>query len=739
MGVLQTIGTGITTLADNVWNGVQTAVTGTVSTIGTVVDTTGQLISTVGTTIGNGVMTVADTVGVGDVIRNGINTVTTFAGNVRDTAVNAYMKARNGLQNIVAYAQENGLWNTIHDLFTNPSGVWNGENNQPGEPQPGVIIQPWMHYRGHLTYYESPYSLTANADMGAVNSVQEAQRTLQGLTRNRIAFGEFTQWAVYDRLAMMYEHAGYDPGMPSTAYQVNGNRKFAGSTTPAYTEQEPLRKYVHETGNGVYKWNQSEQNKSILKRNVAPIGQFEEIPTLSPLAPFTRAPSPKVAQYANYYAYNRTHLPIADLEWRKGFRHIFITRPECYICAIGNQLSTQCYNDEIFYTSWSRMPHISMLLSPNYVTCVNSNDPRFRDNFNYLLSNRVMGLSSPGFNLEQVNTQKSTRGSTVMPGSYVKDQGGHNMSLEFRDTKNLEVFECLRIWMKYIEFVYSGRFASSYNRYEPTNTYQYTTNSSHNYDQDSRRIRLGGTDMRKYLHPYDRALDYCATIFDIVTNETGTKILYWCKYVGVYPINCTPTALSTSSNEAITNEMKFSTTFYYQAKIEMQNKSLVEFNYNAGLVNELGQPYNSVMGISMPFLLRDDYVPNVSMTNINTNYVGAAGMFTGRPYIVLNAEHNPIANRTAYIPQLRFASLNTDYISNLMNNDITMTLHETSTVREPRVAIRESKDITYYGEEQNLENTNVTYQTAELNNRTGATQYDRYVEEQNHLNRIRQR
>jgi hypothetical protein len=54
------------------------------------------------------------------------------------------------------------------------------------------------------------------------------------------------------------------------------------------------------------------------------------------------------------------------------------------------------------------------------------------------------------------------------------------------------------------------------------------------------------------LHPYDRALDYCASLFDIVTNESGTKILYWCKYYGIYPIQATPSGLTNTNNSPLT-------------------------------------------------------------------------------------------------------------------------------------------------------------------------------------------
>lgn len=486
-----------------------------------------------------------------------------------------------------------------------------------------------------------------------------------------------------ERYATKLDHMHYDRNQYASpagsnshsteGYQSNGMRRFQGSTTPLYTDEEIVKKEIFGLEDGLYKHEQKHAGGAR---------------PLSVLDPFFRPDQPWYPQYSTLYAYNRTKLPMADLEWRKGFRHIFITRPECYIMARGNKLSEQCVYDEEFYTAYLRMPHICELLSPSYVTD-QPGSPRYKDNFNYLLSNRVMGMTPLGTEIEQIQTMvRSTVGASVTPGGHVSNDYGNSLTLNFRDTKNLEVYECFRLWMRYISNVYRGKFACSFNDYQESNNYNFSgiaDDGSSIIDTGSGKIPISNTG---HLHPYDRALDYCCTIFDIVTNETGTKILYWCKYIGAYPMSANPGGLNTSNmNEAIIGEQQCSVRFYYQGKEEYKNRSLVEFNFNAGIVDELGNPSTEEMKQSIPFLLRENYKPPNEQANEyqNMNYIGAAGMWTGRPYIVIgkHANHMRPEKRSGinhtYCPYLRFMPVQ-DITANRMNVNIIKVTPETNAI-----------------------------------------------------------
>jgi hypothetical protein len=236
------------------------------------------------------------------------------------------------------------------------------------------------------------------------------------------------------------------------------------------------------------------------------------------------------------------------------------------------------------------------------------------------------------------------------------------------------VYECLRLWIRYIANIYDGTFASSYNNYSYYNTYGDLVSSG-----EGEASSFEGYGVMNKIHPYDRALDYCSTIFDIITNESGTKIVYWCKYIGVYPVSVTQSGLTDSMNKALDNEQTVSTRFYYQGKEEYKMKSLVEFNYNAGVLDSLGHPLNGAKwNVSHPYLIRQSTNPDklgyVNPNSMKMDYIGAAGMFTGRPYCVLRKGQNrlmPNGNvREIITPQLRFMALQNEKLNRYMNGNI---------------------------------------------------------------------
>lgn len=403
-------------------------------------------------------------------------------------------------------------------------------------------------------------------------------------------------------------------------------------------------------------------------------------PPVSPLHPFTRLGEKDnqfTAQEAIFNTYNRTKTPIADIEWRKGFRHIFITRPECYLMYNNNGigLCDQAYYDDDFSSAYTRMPHIIKLLSPWYVSGTFPTKSPTNSNWNFLLSNRVQGLSvAPTTMTINENVSKSTEGYTVTPAMHVESRQGSTIDLTFRDTKNLEVFETARLWMLYMYKRKKGIFAPPYNGYQKTNGYVegIGENGLAFGSVDPGRLAFGGGNSfdPKYTryHPYDRALEYCASLYDIITNETGTKILYWCKYYGIYPTSVSPT-LANENNGPIT-ELTTSITFKYHYRLENSNKTLVEFNHDAGLTDDIGKVNKSVTSESMSFLLRDEYDDPVMK-----KYIGAAGMFTGSPYIVMQLSRpDPLdKSNTIAVPNLRFMNVIDNTLDGAINMGITNT------------------------------------------------------------------
>lgn len=444
--------------------------------------------------------------------------------------------------------------------------------------------------------------------------------------------------------------------------------KFSAATTHINPTNNPESRHILEAGmlsNYLEDNTYSEEEQTIVK------------PPTTPIHPFFRMNDvldPNLADVSLYNAYNRTQLPVADIEWRKGFRYIFFTRPECYLMYRNRgekALCEQAFYDEDFQSAWTRVPYIIRMLSPHYVSGSFPENPSDA-NWNFLLSNRVQGLSvQPSTLSYNENVAKSIEGFTIMPGAIVDSRQGSSIELSFRDTKRLDVYEFARLWMLYIYKRKKGIFIPPYNGYKFRNGFleMPTTETTDENDKNIPGINMmsrdHGDNINTYYtryHPYDRALEYCASLYDIVTNETGTKILYWCKYYGIYPTNVAP-GLNNSKNGPIT-ELDTSITFKYHYRLENTNKILVEFNHDAGLTDDIGRIKEGEITNSIPFLLRNDY-----SNSVLKQYQGAAGMFTGPPYIVMmQTRGDPLHKDTRIVePMLRFMDLDEFRMDNKLN------------------------------------------------------------------------
>lgn len=396
---------------------------------------------------------------------------------------------------------------------------------------------------------------------------------------------------------------------------------------------------------------------------------YAEAPT-SPLHPFTRM-DPHIARKANLRSYNRFHIPVADLEFRKGFRHIFITRPECYIMS-DEGLSDQAKYDEDFASIYDRMPHILKLLSPRYVSSANNlSADDLNHNWNFLLTNRVLGMSEETIENSMLDgVTKSSHNFTVSLGGIQSSGKEGSLSLSFRDTKYFEIFELIRMWMLYISKRHIGIFAPPYNGYV----------KSHN-DFDIGAAVSANKNMYITCHPYDRAIEYPCTIFDIITDEADSKILQYNTYIGVYPYQMTLPLQNDAAN-AITSEARITVGFKYACKITNNTKYLVQFNYNAGITDCMGRP-SEFTKEALPFLLKTKY--EECDNKLLENYIGAASMFTGSPYIVMGASGlDPIhGSQIVYSPYLKFApvtAVDINYAANLGITNIDSISKSTSVV-----------------------------------------------------------
>lgn len=395
----------------------------------------------------------------------------------------------------------------------------------------------------------------------------------------------------------------------------------------------------------------------------------------SPIAPFAggirdtyRDPF-SLARMAISTSLNCFRMPMVDLERPKMFRNIFISRPECYIMShsFGStgdstyMLSEQCYNDDDFASSYAMFPHVAKLLSPSYV-CDMSLDG-INSNWNWLLTNRLLTLDSrQGSQIKTTNNTKSTIGSSIVTGGFTNIYEPKTFTATFRDTRHLDVYEMIRMWMLYISKTTRGELTPSYNDYQFRNEFIQCKGQS-----AGSKIQLKDENFY-HLHPYDRAIDYACTFFDIICDESNTKVVNWSKYYGCFPINVSVSGLTNEKSKfALEGEVTVNVTFQYQCVRENVNMNLVEFNYNAGIVDKLGRTISTMVEKCQQrvshYIVRDHSKDGDLPFS---KYRGPGNMFTGTPFIMMgdgtispDSTHDNMSRVIA--PYLFFLPISTGY------------------------------------------------------------------------------
>ena len=429
--------------------------------------------------------------------------------------------------------------------------------------------------------------------------------------------------------------------IPDYRTDINGNQytDFSGSSTLVNPNNDETMRKVQTSG---LVYVESDNIKNATNGELI-------VPPLSPLQPFTMM-DPTYAKMLNMFAYNRFHIPVADVELRKCFRHIFISRPECYIYSFGDNgvtLSEQCVYDDDFASANNRVPHLLKLLSPSYVVPFTASSKDITTNWNMLLTNRLVNMGNVTMELSiDSDSSKSIDGfNVVLPRTVTSVQGG-TLDLEFRDTKDFDVHEMLRLWILYMEKRHKGIFSPPYNGYQYANDFISPPGDS----KPNQPFSMAKDDYKR-MHPYDRAIEFPCTIFDIVTNESDTRILHITEYIGCYPV--TVTNPYTNTNGGSISEAKVTATFRYQSMIENRSVSYIHFNYNTGIIDAVGNTTGN-LNESLAFLMKD------SRDLVMPQYIGAAGMWTGTPFVVY-ANGNPDPSdrsNSPFMPYLKFATLN---------------------------------------------------------------------------------
>lgn len=295
-----------------------------------------------------------------------------------------------------------------------------------------------------------------------------------------------------------------------------------------------------------------------------------------------------IARAMKYFSYNRWHSNLdTNLAHNKSFTYVFFTRPDLNIWDPQNKTAnSQVINHSEAAMLWKRYPDIFKLL----VDFKRTGDD---NNFNLLLSNQVTSFDIKDESLTYNEAGKSWNEYAMQYGDSYQGRTAGEFTCNFTEVQDYSIIQLIKFWITYIDNVARGAWSPSYN-----------LNAGSGWSKEG----------PSHSHVYTKTLDYGASAYVFKCGPDGEDVLYWSKYYGVFPINTGASALSWNIDDNIGNSPKPSISFRYSFKRDMSPISLLEFNYNSGIIDS----------------------GNISNENaFNVNYGHTSRPFVGAPYIEL--------------------------------------------------------------------------------------------------------
>lgn len=191
--------------------------------------------------------------------------------------------------------------------------------------------------------------------------------------------------------------------------------------------------------------------------------------------------------------------------------YIFITKPDLPILdTITGNVNKILENNTFFARNVPRYKDIANQLQSSYKMGINP--------FMAVLSNAVTSsLDMPGITSEMIETASNTFGTRISyRGTSMKSDEDFDFSLEFEDTKNLDIYMLFKMWDEFEKLKWDGAIDI---------TKADTAGHWINYA------------INKIL--YDQV-----TVYKIVVADDGYRIVYWARIVGCVPISIPREAFS---------------------------------------------------------------------------------------------------------------------------------------------------------------------------------------------------
>lgn len=219
---------------------------------------------------------------------------------------------------------------------------------------------------------------------------------------------------------------------------------------------------------------------------------------------------------------------------------IFVTRPDFNIYDDGGNLLDDIKSIPIFkYVSQLPVGEaILKSLSFSTTKSIIGNTPWLSVMTNYATSYNVPSERE----LEVTQVGKTYHDFSIQYGnSSFKHMVSGDITIDFRDNRDMVLYWTLRLWCEYIHHI-------SYGMISPK---------------------------RKYI--YNAVLDYATALYYIVTDETMENIIYWEKLTGLFPVKSADQTWAWEQNSAA-KQLNYSIDFKYSMRSVLDEFDLAEIN-----------------------------------------------------------------------------------------------------------------------------------------------------------------
>lgn len=298
---------------------------------------------------------------------------------------------------------------------------------------------------------------------------------------------------------------------------------------------------------------------------------------------------------------------------------IFFTKPNLQIFSKAKEtqgwLRSYLINQPIFQDAYDKWPEVLTQLSSSY-----SNNP-----FNTLLTNSVSAnIDLPDISTaNDYETGKTILGSSIFyRGTSFESDENFEFSVEFTDSRNLDVYMWFKLFDEYERLKHFGRI-------------------NQNFENDD------------YTYIFDKKIHDQFSLYKFIVSEDGESIVHYSKYTGVYPKSVPRGSFGDMPADGV---FKFTVNFKATFVEDMNPMIIVEFN-NVSKRLETSSPDIDISG----------FVPE---------YNGWSGDWMIRPVIV-PTKANPSSNngelgrfekRNRY--KLKWYNYNTDDFLSLVRNQV---------------------------------------------------------------------